>query len=196
MYFFIADTHFGSKESLIRENRPYSTAESFIEDSLAKYNSQVSKNDILFHLGDFINYNKYDHETWINYLGIAKRINCEVILIIGNNEERIIHDIFNDSFERFKNFCLSAGFSNVYRDLIIEMRSKKFYLNHYPSKHSNKYDNLFGHTHRTTGLWKPFGLNVGCDLNHFYLFSEDEIFRLLGYKSKFWDYDEDNLCMK
>ncbi len=53
--------------------------------------------------------------------------------------------------------------------------------------------NLFGHTHRTTGLWKLYGLNVGCDLNHFYLFSEDEIFRLLELKSKWWDSDVDNL---
>lgn len=52
-----------------------------------------------------------------------------------------------------------------------------------------------GHTHRATGLWKPYGINVGCDLNHFRLYDLKEIKRLLSLKEKYWDNDEDNLSM-
>ena len=50
--------------------------------------------------------------------------------------------------------------------------------------------NLFGHTHRAGGLYRSYGLNVGTDLNHFRLFSRDDIKYLLGEKEKYWDTDE------
>ena len=75
----------------------------------------------------------------------------------------------------------------------MEFDDKKFYLNHFPRKHKNDCINLFGHTHRTTGLWKPYGLNVGCDINHFYLFSQNDIHLLLKRKAEWWDIDPDAL---
>ncbi len=48
---------------------------------------------------------------------------------------------------------------------------------------------LFGHTHRYGGLWKSFGFNVGVDLNHFRLFSEDNIMYMLRQKEKYRDED-------
>ena len=50
--------------------------------------------------------------------------------------------------------------------------------------------NLFGHSHKAMGLYKSFGFNIGCDLNNYNLYSEDDIMFLLGKKSKFWDKDE------
>ena len=54
--------------------------------------------------------------------------------------------------------------------------------------------NLFGHTHRGTGLWKSFGLNVGIDMNYFRPFSETEILRLLKQKREWMDNDPNVLC--
>ena len=55
--------------------------------------------------------------------------------------------------------------------------------------------NLFGHSHRACGLYKPFGFNIGCDLNHFRLYSEKDIEFMLFMKNKYWDNDK-NLNMK
>ena len=46
--------------------------------------------------------------------------------------------------------------------------------------------NLFGHIHRSGGLYKSFGFNVGCDLNHFRLYSEDDIMNLIQMRDRFW----------
>ena len=56
--------------------------------------------------------------------------------------------------------------------------------------------NLFGHTHRATGIWKPYGFNVGTDLNHFRPFTEQNIEYLIGMKEEWWDSDADNHCME
>ena len=48
---------------------------------------------------------------------------------------------------------------------------------------------LFGHIHRATGIYRKFGFNVGCDLNHFRLYSEKYILYLLSMKERFWEKD-------
>lgn len=72
------------------------------------------------------------------------------------------------------------------------MFNQKFYLIHKPKQHKENVLNLFGHSHRAIGLYKPFGFNIGCDLNHFRLYSEKDIQHLLNMKEKYWDKD-DNL---
>ena len=44
--------------------------------------------------------------------------------------------------------------------------------------------------HRTGGIYKPFGLNIGCDLNHYKLYSEDDIFFMLELKETYWNKDK------
>lgn len=195
MYFFTSDTHFGGSDILLRENRPYQTAEDFARETLKKFNLQVKEEDIMYHLGDFINYNEDDKTSWKEAVQYVNKINCKVVLLIGNNEERIIKEQFDSNFDAFREYMLDIGFYDVKKDDILQMGNRTIYLQHYPSKHKEGLDNLFGHTHRATGLWKPYGLNVGCDLNHFYLFSEDEILKLLDEKKIWWDKDPDILSI-
>ncbi len=195
MYFFTSDTHFGCDEILLRENRPFKNMEDFKDSVFQFWNSQAKATDTIYHLGDFVNYNKTNKLGWQKALEEVKQINAKVILIIGNNEQRIIEEFFDKNFEKFRQYCKGIGFFDVKQDDYIEFNNEKFYLNHFPRNHKENYINLFGHTHRTTGLWKPYGLNVGCDLNHFYLFSENEIERLLSLKTRYWDDDIDNLCL-
>lgn len=193
MIFFTSDTHFGSEDTLIRENRPFKNYKEFDKYVLKLWNKQTKKEDTIFHLGDFLNFNSKDENSWKQTLSYVKYLKANIILIIGNNEQRVIDNHFNGDFNSFKNFCIKLGFKDVQIDCEIELNGQKFYLNHYPRNHKNNCINLFGHTHRTTGLWKPYGLNVGCDLNHFFLYSENEIFRILTLKDKWWDKDIDNL---
>lgn len=198
MNYFIADLHFGSEEILQRENRPFSDIDVFQRYCYDLWNEVLNKNDTLYIIGDFINYNK-DNKLSIDEIDdiftSIKRIKANAILIIGNNEERIIKELFNNSFELFRDYLKKCGFKDIKKDEFISFEGENFYLNHYPSKHVDKYINLFGHTHKATGLWKPYGLNVGCDLNYFQIYSEDDIINLLKIKRKWWDNDIDNLCM-
>ena len=50
--------------------------------------------------------------------------------------------------------------------------------------------NLFGHSHKAMGIYKSFGFNVGCDLNNYMPYSENDIIYLLQKKQEFWDKDE------
>lgn len=195
MNYFTADTHFMGKLILIRENRPFDDEYKFIDYIVNLWNKQADKNDIIYHLGDFTNFNGSENnpQLALEGLSVVKNINANVVLIIGNNEERIIKNLFNDDFDYFKKFCINLGFKDVLKEKYIKLYSQDVYLNHYPKNHKKDLINLFGHTHRITGLWKPYGLNMGCDLNHFFLYTEYEINRILQEKIKYWDDDIDVL---
>ena len=193
--FFTSDTHFGTNKALARENRPFRNWKVFYRKTIKQWNKQAKKDDLIYHLGDFIDYVPGRESNWKFCLNLVKNIKAKVVLIIGNNEERLIKDCFNDDFDKFRNYCLNVGFSDVKKEDYIEIEDFHFYLNHKPHNFKKDYITLFGHTHRATGLWKPFGINVGCDLNHFILFDMQELKRLLIDKEKYWDKDIDNLCM-
>ena len=72
----------------------------------------------------------------------------------------------------------------------IEIKDINLHLTHFPKNHKKDKLNLFGHNHRATGHWKSYGINIGCDLNHFMLYSESDIIKLLKHKSNYWDKDE------
>lgn len=72
--FFTADTHFGSERTLTLSRRPFKTVEEMDETLINNWNSVVGKDDIVYHLGDFGNYE------------IVKRLNGKVTLIWGNYE--------------------------------------------------------------------------------------------------------------
>ena len=51
--FFIADTHFGSDAVRRYENRPFATVEEMDRVMTERWNSVVSPDDEVWHLGDF-----------------------------------------------------------------------------------------------------------------------------------------------
>lgn len=190
MNWFTSDLHFGSNDILWREDRPFENIENFEEYCFKMWNENFDKDDYLYIIGDFCNYSIFapvSFEKIIETYKLVNRINVNVILIIGNNDQRIIDKFFNGDFENFKKLLISFGFKDVLKEAYVSFGEKTFYLNHFPSKHKNGYINLFGHVHRTTGLWKPFGLNVGCDLNHFRLYDEKHILKFLKMKEEWWD---------
>lgn len=193
MIYFSADTHFNHDNTLKRERRPFDTKEKFDKYVIDTWNSQVEKDDTIYVLGDFLNFNweRNDKYSWVKSIYYPRKLKCDVILIIGNNEERLIKKVFDNNFELFRTFAINAGFKDVKKEEILTYNNQRFFLNHYPSKHKKGFINLFGHVHRSTGLYKPFGLNVGCDLNYFKLYSFDEIIEILEQKSVFWDEDID-----
>lgn len=198
MNYFTSDLHLGSDEILTRESRPFDNISAFQEYCFTLWNQRLTKKDTLWIIGDFINYNgKYllSEIEINNVFRSVNQIKAKVILILGNNEQRIVQEIFHNDYNYFRTYLIQLGFYDVKEDAYLSFGNEHFYLNHFPSAHVDNCVNLFGHTHRVTGLWKPYGLNVGCDLNYFRAYSEKDILSLLSTKRKWWDNDIDNLCM-
>lgn len=193
-YFFTSDTHFGDDDKLKRENWSIKNWREFAKKLIKIWNKQVKKQDVVYFLGDFVNYENAEND-WQEAFGLVKKIKAKCILIVGNNEERLIEDKFNGSFNKFRQFCLEQGFTDVKKHDILKSEGLKFYLTHKPTDYKKGYINLFGHTHLATGLWKPFGFNMYYGLNFLKLFDLDYIKRLLYVKQKYWDQDENNWFM-
>ena len=182
--FFTADTHFGlfDYEGCVqRDFRPFKTIEDMNNFIIKLWNNQVNKNDIIYHIGDFVNYNHKDNLSYEVCFDYVKKINAKVILILGNNEKRLLEQKFNNDFDSFKSYLLNKGFYDVVKDgLELELLGNKLYLTHQPKDHKSGVINLFGHIHGC-GFVKRYGFNVGVDNHYLSLFSEDEIERLIAY---------------
>lgn len=188
MLFFTSDSHFtlsDYNDTIKRDFRPFKSVKQMNKTIIKTWNKQAGKNDIIYHLGDFSNFNKNDDKSYKITLGFVRKLKAKVILIIGNNEEYIIHHVFNDDYESFKKYLLNLGFADVIRGgMYIEFQNQRFYLNHFPKNHKDDAINLFGHIHGTVFV-KKYGFNVGVDNNYFRLFSENDIMELVGRIKKF-----------
>ena len=189
MVFFSSDIHLGDEENLRLDLRPFKNIKQFDKQIIKTWNKQANRNDTIYIIGDFADCSGEGHDTWKKTILNVKKIKANVILITGNHEERIIKHYFNGSFDEFKKYCLAIGFKDVVRNLVLKIRDKEFYLVHKPYEHKKEYINLFGHIHSSGGLFRPYGINVCCDLFHYRLASEDDIFHLLEKKQKHWDTD-------
>ena len=190
---YTADSHFGSDSFSIlkRDNRPFKDIAEYTAEQVRIWNEQASSDDTIYAIGDFCNYNEVEKD-YISGLAVSKQINAHLILIIGTSEERVIRDFFGGDFEKFREYCLTDPafkFQDVIKDAYVDIQGEKFFLTHKPTDHAKECQTLFGHTHRYGGLWKPFGFNVGVDLNHFRLFSDEDIIYMLGRKKIYWDED-------
>ena len=190
MFYFSSDIHFSDKDTLLNDNRPFKSTKQFDKFIIRTWNKQTKKDDTIYVIGDFVDCNGEGHDSWKKSILYVKKLKANVILILGNNEERVIKHYFNNNFEEFKKYCLSIGFKEVYKNLTISLNGITFYLVHKPKDYKKGYLNLFGHMHRSGGLYKPFGFNIGCDLNHFRLYNEKDIEHLLYMKEKYWNTDK------
>ncbi|MBQ8451198.1 MAG: metallophosphoesterase [Clostridia bacterium] len=187
--FFTADSHFSvnDKHGVIdRDFRPFTSLKQMNKTIIKVWNKQAGKGDLIYHLGDFVNYNKLDNKYYIELYSLVKKIKADVVLICGNNEQRVIEKEFGGDFEKFKWFLIKLGFKDVIeKGLLLEnFHGIKLYLNHYPSKHKVGMENLFGHVHGQV-LVKRYGFNVGLDNHYLGLFSEDEVLQLISWRTFF-----------
>ncbi len=63
MQYFTADTHFYGKRIIVRENRPFKSPEDFVEREIYNWNKITTKNDIIYCIGDFLNYSSIE-QNW------------------------------------------------------------------------------------------------------------------------------------
>lgn len=78
--FYISDTHFGHKNILKYDNRPYFTVAEMDADLIKRWNNAVKPTDTVYHLGDF---------SWLKPAEeseILQQLNGTKILIRGNHD--------------------------------------------------------------------------------------------------------------
>lgn len=167
--FFISDTHFSQRRKISLRQVPFDSVEESDAEIVRRWNQKVSKNDIVYHLGDFGNYDK------------IKELNGKVILICGNYEKA---DYGKDkNFEEFREKLLKLGFAEVYKKGIYldkDVLGEKVFLTHRPLTHARNCYSLFGHVHTLAPI-KKFGFNVCLAYHNYAPISRKEAMRYLNF---------------
>lgn len=123
-------------------------------------NACIKKEDEFFHLGDVVY--KWDNEAE-NILSYLKEvIPCKWTLLLGN---------YDTNYNK-----LAEYFERIIEVDLIEIKGRKYYLNHYPIKCKN-FKHHFGITGHIHGLWKVQRnmVNVGVDAWNFRFVDENQI---------------------
>lgn len=171
MIYFTSDTHFGSHRVLELSKRPFSSVEEMDQTIINNWNEIVGKDDIVYHLGDFGDYEK------------SNLLNGKIILIQGNYEEVDLKA--KEGYFKIHN----ANFQFKPWDYITLPDGSLTFLNHYPIRHHDNKFNLFGHIHKLC-MVKLYGLNVGTDCHNFMPINEETV---LFYKSAIENTFENNV---
>ena len=131
--YFISDLHFGHKNILTYDNRPFKTIEEHDNALVKNWNNTISNDDEVYILGDI---------SWHNAtktIEIVKSLNGIKHLIVGNHDKNLIKNKeFNSLFAEITN----------YKELYLS-NSKGIVLCHVPilffNKHQSGWFHLYGH---------------------------------------------------
>lgn len=91
--FFTSDTHFGHANIINLCNRPFKDVNHMNDMLVENWNSVVSDDDTVFHLGDFA---LGGSAVWSNVLS---RLKGKIYLILGNHDRKNIRQGYMGKFE-------------------------------------------------------------------------------------------------
>jgi calcineurin-like phosphoesterase family protein len=172
--FFTSDTHFGHKKILTFETpRPFKTIEEHDEALITNWNSVVTNEDTVYHLGDFaLEDGKERLKETIARLNFAR-----LIIIFGNHDNSVKFPIMFPEIKYFGAF---------------ELRKHNMILTHIPVHPSQMSSgrftmNLHGHLHHDVVHWIDDGqdtyakddryYNVGVDHHNYTPVNLEEILK-------------------
>lgn len=154
MNYFTSDLHFGHKNCLAFDNRPFNTIEKHDQTLINNWNDTVGIDDDVYILGDISWYNS------TNTIEIFKQLNGNKHLIRGNHDSKLL-----------KNRELRNLFIEIcdYKELDLG-NGKIVVLSHYPipcfKNHYYGSYHLYGHVH--TGFEHNMMLNVKRQMEELY----------------------------
>ena len=163
--FFTSDTHFSDQRVLVLSRRPFNSVEHMDDEMIANWNSVVSADDVVFHLGDFGNYD------------ISHSLNGRIFLLYGNYERK-------NPPEQQYNFNTIWTSNNK----LIPFEEGTVALIHEPSHRIPFMFNLFGHVHKLSMI-KSFGLNVGVDCHNYAPISDETVSFYKNAIENHYDYE-------
>lgn len=148
--YITSDQHFFHKNMIKYNycNRPYKNINEMHKALIENHNRAVSKNDVVYHLGDFAFARK---DQIMKIEKIVAQLNGTHHLILGNHDEGSPFTYVN------------MGFASVHTTLHVE----EFLLMHDPAMAVAVDSNqkvLCGHLHELTKFVNPYILNVGVDI--------------------------------
>lgn len=143
---FTSDTHIGHKNVIKFSNRPYENIKEMFNDFVNKWNSVVSDNDYVFHLGDVV----WNHSRNETYKALKELKGIK--FIIPGNHDKI--EQFEYCLKNLDNFHVLSDFTVLYIRKFYEDSPDKpleLFLSHCPMMtwphRNNNAINLFGHIH-------------------------------------------------
>lgn len=143
-FFFTADQHFGHKNIIKYNNRPFNNIKEMDSQIIENHNSVVTNNDMTIHIGDFCFLKSFD-EIKRKYLS---KLNGNHKFVKGN------HDYWA------KNKIPMIIEQKVDKQLIVccHYSMNRWNKSHYGSWH------LFGHSHgNLIGVGQSFDVGVDCN---------------------------------
>lgn len=157
MNYYTSDLHFGSKNAIEFDNRPFSGVEEMDKALITNWNARVNENDHVYVVGDFAFCNNRDMEWFLEQLKGHKH------LILGNRDFK------------FEKSGARKYFESVDQMLLLNDGDYNVFLCHYPIAewcgfHSDTI-HLYGHIHATKNEvtdfmhTRPNAFNVGCMLH-------------------------------
>lgn len=166
---FTSDTHFGHKNALKLNNRPYSTIKEMEDDLIKKWNFLIRPQDIVYHLGDFCF--RYDFGN-NNIINIINSLNGKKHLIVGNHDKELLKYIEQNNINVFE----SIEYLKV-----IKYNKIKITLCHYPMMEwdGSHYGHihLHGHCHGNRKYDLKNSMDVGVDCTDYYPVNLESVFK-------------------
>ncbi len=160
MIYYISDIHFGHKNVIRFDNRPFSDVNEMDRAIIEYWNNRVRSEDTVYIVGDLCHRNAKPAEWYL------ERLNGHKYLIEGNHDDLTIK---NDKALR-----LLEGVNQIMR---IRDEDKVIQLCHYPLAEWYKYYSgtwhIYGHIHNRKNetyaimRGKERALNAGCMINNY-----------------------------
>jgi calcineurin-like phosphoesterase family protein len=173
MIWFTSDLHFGDDRiGLYARDLFFNNNDEFEKEVISNWKYQVNDADTVYVLGDIA----FDPESCLKLNQLPGR----KILIRGN------YDIDGMTAKPGVTECLPKVFEEIYDDLILEVGSISFYLNHFPQKCISDKFNITGHIH---GSWRVQRnmINVGIDAWNYFLLDSDHLLFFYNAVTKYYD---------
>lgn len=139
--FFTGDLHFGHKNVLAFDHRPFETVEEMDAELIRRWNNKVGKGDLVYVLGDMIWKSKNGEAA-----NLIKSLNGQIILIKGNHDRFLHNAAAKDALAGIKD----------YDDICVTLEDgtkKRVILSHYCipmyNGHHHHAIHLHAHSHFT-----------------------------------------------
>ena len=167
--FLTADLHFGHKNIITFEDRPFQTVEEMDIALIKNWNTVVSKDDTVFVAGDVSFYNK------VMTANIIQQLKGNKVLVMGNHDKQS------------EKWWSEVGFASVYRYPIIY--KEWFVIQHEPPTYYNEhvpYFYIYGHVHGCE-LYRTITKQSACVCVERWDYKPvlfDEILEMAGIKSE------------
>jgi calcineurin-like phosphoesterase family protein len=169
MIYYIADIHFGHKNVIRFDERPFADVEEMNKIMIENWNARVTNKDDVYYVGDFAYRSSEDP---ISYL---KQLKGKKHLIVGNHDRDLL-----------KSDKVSQYFESIEKIMNISDNGRYVVLCHYPmaswEKSAHGSWHVYAHIHNNIGyptydLMKTFdhALNAGCMINNYMPSTLDEM---------------------